>query len=61
MLCEEAVGVCLHNGYRVTLRRLVNRMCLPVALLVVNVGEEDARGALARHLSKVDIKGKSAA
>jgi len=61
MLCEEAVGVCLHDGYRVTLRWLVNRMCLPVALLVVNVSEEDASGALARHLRKIDIEGESAA
>jgi len=61
MIREEAVGVCLHDGHRVTLRRLVNWMCVPIAFFVVNMGEEDARGALAGHLRKVDIEGESAA
>jgi len=33
---------------------------VPVALLVVKVGQEDACGALARHVTEVNIEGESA-
>jgi len=53
---DEAVSVCLHDGNRVTLRRLVNWLLVPVALLVVKVGQEDTCGALARHFAEVNIE-----
>ena len=54
------MNVCLHDGNRVALRRLVNWLLVPVALLVVKVGQEDACGALARHVTEVNIEGESA-
>ena len=56
MVRDEAVSVCLHDGNRVTLRRLVNWLLVPVALLVVKVGQEDTCGALARHFAEVNIE-----
>lgn len=61
MIREEAESVCLHDGHRVTLRRPVSWVCVPGALFVVDIGEEDACGALAGHIRKVDIEGESAA
>lgn len=60
MVRDEAVSVCLHDGNRVTLRRLVNWLLVPVALLVVKVGQEDACGALARYFAEVNIKREGA-
>ena len=60
MVRDEAVSVCLHDGNRVTLRRLVNWLCMPVALFIVKVGQEDTSGALARHFTQVNVEGESA-
>lgn len=60
MIRKEAESVCLHDGNRVTLRRRVSWVRVPAALFVVNVGKEDACGALAGHIRKVNIEGKSA-
>lgn len=60
MVGDEAVSVCLHDGNRVTLRWLVNWMRMPVAFVIVKVGQEDACGALARHITEVNIEGESA-
>lgn len=60
MIREEADSVCLHDGHHVTLRRPFSWVRVPAALFVVDIGEEDACGALAGNIRKVDIEGESA-
>ena len=60
MISDEAVSVCLHDGNRVTLRRLDNCRRMPATFFVVKVCQEDACRALARHISEVNIEGESA-